>query len=486
MIRFTDGNIEQDSSFIKRILGNGEQRDNFVKNFEVEINKLTGCSSEVIGALCCDIDIRKKIIESLYLVLPKISNKSKMIEYLDKQEVLDNLELFFDNIEENEVVPFFRYLMDWEIYDLKGILDLLSRKIQKVYELSGIYGIYSILNNVLTKFKEPDKFLEYTNIKEIDEFLANNFQIILDNNTCNTYDFKCFMGMKKFKQKIKKEGICFFTKFPLEYNITIKECEDIANDIFEKFTTEYFAIMKFGQNDFQKAKVFQLIMEELLEHSGKDKNSIQNIVEYGRGAYSKVYRVGDYVLKVGNHRIKEVIPNHRRILQPIIRTRILTDHKNSKGTNSSVDFIEVQNLVEKNWFEGMHLNKVKDILFDIYVELRDDGLIWTDIKPENVGRLLKKNSSNIYCDDFEVIDGIVKIKEKEKGVGREIAPHPNAIGTYGEINSPPLVEGNYVILDTDCVEIYNGESLDDRGGAILYAFEKRYQRLKREKTGIEK
>ena len=48
----------------------------------------------------------------------------------------------------------------------------------------------------------------------------------------------------------------------------------------------------------------------------------EDIKYIDRGGYSKAYKIGDYVLKIGDERANEVMPNHPRILQPIIRLRI--------------------------------------------------------------------------------------------------------------------------------------------------------------------
>lgn len=41
------------------------------------------------------------------------------------------------------------------------------------------------------------------------------------------------------------------------------------------------------------------------------------------------------------------------------------------------------------------MDQITNILFEIYCDLRDDGIVWTDITPANAGRLLKDNKVDI-------------------------------------------------------------------------------------------
>lgn len=179
-------------------------------------------------------------------------------------------------------------------------------------------------------------------------------------------------------------------------------------------------------------------------------------------------------MKIGS--MREDIYAHRRILQPIIRRSIATnDRITDWSSNNKAEFIEVQNLVDKNWYKDMTKEEINEVLFTIYSEMRSQGLVWIDIKADNVGRLLRPNKTNIpiFLDEN---------RQKTEGT-----PPNEAIGFIGEAEGDVLPEGEYVVIDTDYIEkeedykawIYNigRKSRADK-------FEQMYQaRLKQQSEG---
>lgn len=463
---------------------NSEFKDYFVDNF-VDVMEQLECGEEkcnplVVGMLCCDNDIRRVVLENLGLVFEKLDNIGLFIQYLEKKCVQDNIDSFLKNAKgANELNTVFEMLRHYRIYDSQQMLEVLTKKLEIVYDVAGIYGIYLGLKNIPVFLDYPS---DNNEIKMIDSFIANKVGDLSEKKTEDaTYDFKYFNCMEEFKKKIQKIGVDFFINFPLDSSTSVEECKSISEELFGEFTTEVFSKMKFGQYDSQKALIFQLIIDELLEHSGEN---ISDVKKIGEGAFSQVYKVGNYVIKVGYERLNEKIPNHRRILFPIIRTRI---SPKSKEKNCKEPFIEVQNLVDQNWYEGKSEKYIKDALFEIYQELRDDKILWTDIRPENVGKLLKENTSNFYYKDYYK-DENGKIKRVENGaldlIDKELNPDPKVANIVGNIKGKPLNKGDYVILDSDCIESYTGKMpyIRNRGG-ILEEFENRYQMMLREKNG---
>ena len=75
-------------------------------------------------------------------------------------------------------------------------------------------------------------------------------------------------------------------------------------------------------------------------------------------------------------------------------------------------------------------------MFILYFNLREDNVIWKDVKKENVGRLLKKNSSNFYRDSAKIDE--VKIPDELRGMrGRS------------QDDREMLQAGELVIIDRD-------------------------------------
>lgn len=176
-------------------------------------------------------------------------------------------------------------------------------------------------------------------------------------------------------------------------------------------------------------------------------------------------------MKIGS--MREDIYAHRRILQPIIRRSIATnDRITDWSSNNKAEFIEVQNLVDKNWYKDMTKEEINEVLFTIYSEMRSQGLVWIDIKADNVGRLLRPNKINIPI-----------FLDKNRQKIEEIPPN-EAIGFIGETEGDVLPEGEYVVLDTDYIE--KEEDYKARKYKISCAekFEQMYQaRLKQQSEG---
>ena len=100
-----------------------------------------------------------------------------------------------------------------------------------------------------------------------------------------------------------------------------------------------------------------------------------DIEKTGKGGFSLVYAIGDQVLKIGKPRGKFQIPNHKRILQPFYRGNFAND----KGEDFAC--IEISDKIET-------LDESQGIdLYEIYKELRESGIVWSDIKLKNLGRL---------------------------------------------------------------------------------------------------
>lgn len=427
--------INLDDNLIERLRYNKELIEYIAENFREIIESNSDYDASIIGDLCLFLEIRKAIFENLDLVFSKMKRVCAFSFYMGKSEIQKNIDTFFKYEITSDIAILFDNLKGLNICDSQGLIDLLAKHIDKIYDGIGIYGIYNLIRMI-------PYFRNFTtkngSINKIDKFLAEKIEDISQTEfKYETFNFSFFMNLDEFKRQISKKGSDFFVNFPLDYNITIEECKKMAESIFGEFTSENFTKMKFGQNDRQRALIFQIIIDELLEQSGEDA-SINDIKQQGQGSFSTAYRVGNYILKFGDIRNNITIPNHRRILQSILKTEVKEHYFTSKMTNINASCIEVQNLVEKDWCKDMSHEEINEILFQIYSDLRDEGLLWLDIKPSNVGRLLKPNTSNVL---FVDIDGKTK----------QIIPHEDGNGLIGKVNGKPLKAGDYVIIDNDFI-----------------------------------
>lgn len=176
---------------------------------------------------------------------------------------------------------------------------------------------------------------------------------------------------------------------------------------------------------------------------------------YGSGQYSKTIKIGEYAFKVGGIRSTPKIKNDERIIQPLFRREI--------GDNDEKVFIEVQDVVDKDWYKGLTEEQIKEELYKVYFEMRNRGNKWTDVKKENVGRLLKPNT------------GIYNIN------GQELKGESGAKGFIEDESQEQvrvLEAGELVVIDTD-------HSFDSKQEEIKYGtygfykeFEERYLKEK--------
>lgn len=169
-------------------------------------------------------------------------------------------------------------------------------------------------------------------------------------------------------------------------------------------------------------------------------------ITFNSGGFSRVLLIGDKVLKLGN-RITKHFPNNPYIIAPLIRE----EFKFEKETC----FMEITERVDTN------VNPSQEELYQLYQNLRNLGLIWTDIKPANVGRLRKKN--------------IIHWNEN-------LDPSEETLGFDKRRSEKVLNAGDLVILDADFIYDENAQDINyTNQKEICNKFEERYQREKKEK-----
>lgn len=207
-------------------------------------------------------------------------------------------------------------------------------------------------------------------------------------------------------------------------------------------------------NDITTLKMLEIFYKRFME---KQNIKIGDIELIGKGEYSKSYKIGGFVLKMGEERINDKIPYHRRILQPLLR-------QNTNPNSDNNFYIEIQNVVHNKWYENMTYEEQEEELYKIYKELRDSGIVWTDIKKENIGRLIKPNKSNYTS---EVLKGNIDDEKTLEVKQEELSVSEYAIGFINKKDEPCLQPGELVILDTDM--IFRLEDID------IEADRKRYQ-----------
>ena len=186
-----------------------------------------------------------------------------------------------------------------------------------------------------------------------------------------------------------------------------------------------------------------VMIDELIE---SEKCRYIDINYLSRGSYSDVYQIGNKVIKIGGPRQTYSIPNHRRILQPLTRINFIDE----KNKNKPFACIEISDKVDSLSKEDITEEK----LYEVFKDLRKDGIVWSDVRFPNVGKLNKINVPTLGQEEVDVV--------------------PGSVGFTNDTNEKALSEGDLVIIDTDFIySKENGNIKWNEGYSV--EFEKRYQ-----------
>ena len=300
---------------------------------------------------------------------------------------------------------------------------------------------YSFYSDMLNRLNEDNqrKFLNILVENKNDipysgfEYKGNNKQIIYDNldlyidNAQNLYALMDFV----------KEDPVALSKVK-DY---IDNNEDKAiNSIFCQ-TTHSVKI-----KDPTLREVIKLIVLDVM----KNENVKFSEITYNGGGFSRILLVGDKVIKLGNRATKE-FPNNPYIISPLLRREL--EYNNEKC------FAEVTERAET----GMEVSEEE--LYQLFKNLRDIGLVWTDIKAANVGRLRNKNVIH-WRDNLEPSDGVLSLEDKR--------------------GSDVLDKGDLVLIDADFIYDEKDPNIDYSNCKFIHdKFEQRYQEEKKQLKKME-
>lgn len=142
------------------------------------------------------------------------------------------------------------------------------------------------------------------------------------------------------------------------------------------------------------------------------------------GVFSNVLIIKDKVIKSGK-KVTKNIPYHKRLLQPIIRQVITSINDN----NVALDFIEV--------YERTLPFEENDVsCYDVFKEMLDDGILWSDPKDDNLGILIKPNTA---------------FREKIEDYDKPFFIDDEVVNIFGDRKKEVLKKGEVVVIDLDFV-----------------------------------
>ena len=357
---------------------------------------------------------------NINLLIEQPDFKKKFAEGLKKYPYKDQLDEIFYHIRINfDSLNEFTAFMDDEILKTLSTLNLRTK----------------FYTDILNKIDEESqkKFLKLLienkcNINySIIEYKGNNKQIVYDNitmiieNTQNLYELMNFA----------KDNAAALSQVK---NYIDNNEEKAMNSIFCE--TDYLGKMK----DPTIKEIVKLMILDIM----KNENVKFSDITYNAGGFSRIILIGDKVIKLGDRKTKS-FPNNPYIIAPLLRKELKTDTESC--------FVEVTERVDTSVMPN------KEELYQLFKNLHDLGLIWTDIKGINAGRLKRKN--------------IIHWREN-------LEPTEEILGLDTKRGATTLEKGDLVVLDADFIYDENDPNINYTNSKVLYdEFEERYQNEKK-------
>jgi len=260
----------------------------------------------------------------------------------------------------------------------------------------GVFKIIEYLKNNNVVLKDIKLFRCLLNIYKDKTDIVNNIDYFI-NNTISLLDLK---------ELLINHNIPGVDKIN---NILDNDKERLVLDLVYPKTGLTIDILK-------KEKIYDTVRLLVEDLALKENVHLHDIKHIATGGYSNVLQVGSKILKLGKKRKNFSIKNNKRFLAGF------------RGEIKSFYFDDV--ILTYEITETVDTEHIVNInLYELYKELRDKKLIWTDCHKGNVGILLKDNK--VYYKDIDYID-------------------KNATG-YTSENKEILKKGDVVILDNDYI-----------------------------------
>lgn len=291
-----------------------------------------------------------------------------------------------------------------------------------IFEDSSLITI--LINNLSDDNLEKFSIIESNYLKSKHENIYDYYLKIINNKRYKDDSIINLLSIQKDKINliINKDNIINIIEsykdlFKLLYFVSnnknyIKDSEYIIGKIKEKIELEP---QKYVSNYLNIDDISYLIIKEISENENK---SITDLKRISQGAFSQVYELGDKIIKIGVRNV-DTFNDNPYIIAPLIRKVIDIDEYNDKSR-----YIEVEEKVDTE------TDVTEEQLYQLYKNLRNLGLIWTDIKKENVGYLLK--------------DNVMHWK-------KDISDTPEARSLKEKRGDTILKKGDLVIIDADWI-----------------------------------
>ena len=437
-------------------------------NFERLINSEERVDLDSIKSIIIKGKDREEVKRSIPIIVKTISvySRVELIELIGSNPELGNIEDYLEDL-----------LYVDEKTKLSCMDDILSglEQIDNLDRTKLLEAIKNNINNLLNSFDKNSSFrlkMFLEEIKEIEASLPTDSEKLLEDT--NMAIAGCLKETLK-RHEYKLDLISMFRQFNIEESVFKEMQDDIINSLsqgdliryindakehegfdkewdYHELVRQLFKEDELILNDSTSQELLSRIIQELCEH---EKKGIQDIKFGGEGFFCYNLKIGNYILKMSQDRTTRTIPSNKRIIRPLLRQQ--TNAENSENIPNL--FVEIQNVVDANWYKNLSEEETVEELYKIYKELRDNGIVWTDVKKENVGRLLKPNKENFELD------------------GEELKSSNYTVSFSGKEPEEVLLPGELVIIDTDYV-FMEGDKLSLPKNSYYTEFEEKYREEK--------
>lgn len=316
----------------------------------------------------------------------------------------------------------------------------MNKKLVEMNLSSNSYArLYSMMtnaqrNNLLEQLLSNNININYSKFLPYNDtitFIKNNIDIIYTHGG-NIIDIKRLMELKREDKFVSKINAY------IDNNPYI-----MVNSIIDILKTKILNNKKINFNKY-RSFIF-LLLDEI---SKNESTSISSTEFIGTGGYSAVFAIKTKVIKIGIERKTPHFPNNPYILKPLLRKTITID-------NMPI-FFEVIEKVDTN------INDItKEEIYKLYKNIREIGLIWTDVKIDNVGRLIKDNKIYWY---------------------ENITPSDETLEFTKTIGNYQLKKGELIVLDGDYIYNENDHNINSKMSNLQTEFEKTYQKELKKRT----
>lgn len=213
------------------------------------------------------------------------------------------------------------------------------------------------------------------------------------------FNYSYFFKIMEYDEKVLPKDI---RKMGYKDRInTLVKDKDIIYIIDEVF---FIDIMDDEVKAEIKADISKIL--QAIKYNEKEKD----IILFDISRFSFVFKIGNKVLKIGFPKIVYPIPNLNIIIDSIIRKQ----YRQSNG--EPILYIEVQERKENNLTLIYNKEEIEDILYKVWKEFRENGIIWYDPKEKNLvlnyaSKDLVLWNSKYYNESSDEEKGIYKLKK---------------------------------------------------------------------------